>query len=80
MVLDSLNSDLYAKVLAVNSDAKDIIPFVCKNSSIPVLTRKSDESLLKKKAKDCFEKDVLGTDLYSLISGKKTNEHQMLII
>ena len=80
LVFDSLNSDLYAKVLAVNSDAKDIIPFICKNSSIPILTRKSDASLLKKTALSCFEKDVLGTDLYSLISGKKINEHQMVIV
>ena len=80
LVLDCLDSNLYAKVLAVNSDAKDIIPFICKNSSVPILTRKSDESLLKKSALSCFEKDVLGADLYSLISGKKINEHQMLII
>ena len=80
LVFNCLDSDLYAKVLAVNSDAKDIIPFICKNSSIPILTRKSDESLLKKTALSCFEKDVLATDLYSLISGKKINEHQMVIV
>ena len=80
LVFDCLDSDLYAKVLAVNSDAKDIIPYICKNSSIPVLTRKSDQALLKKTALDCFEKDVLATDLYSLISGKKINEYQMVIV
>ena len=80
LVFNCLDSDLYAKVLAVNSDAKDIIPFICKNSSIPILTRKSDESLLKKTALSCFEKDVLATDLYALISGKKINEHQMVIV
>ena len=80
LVFDCLDSDLYAKVLAVNSDAKDIIPYICKNSSIPVLTRKSDQALLKKTALDCFEKDILATDLYSLISGKKINEYQMVIV
>ncbi len=80
LVFDCLDSSLYAKVLAVNSDSKDLIPYICKSSSIPILTRKSDETLLKKKAKECFEKDVLANDLYSLISGKKINEHQMVII
>ncbi len=80
LVFDCLDSDLYAKVLAVNSDTKEIIPFICKNSSIPVLTRKSDEALLKKRALSCFEKDVLANDLYALISGKKINEHQMVIV
>lgn len=80
LVRDSLDSSLYAKVLAVNSDAKDLIPLICKNASVPVLTRKSDETLLKKTALKCFEKDVLATHLYSLISHKKLNEHHMLII
>lgn len=79
-VLNCLNSPLYAKVLAVNSDNKDIIPLICSNSSIPVLTRKSDMSLLKKTALECFIKDVLAVDLYSLITGKKINEHQMIIV
>ncbi len=80
LVLDCLSSPLYAKVLAVSSQSKDIIPSICKSAQVPILTRKSDESLLKKKALACFEKDVLGADLYSLISGKKINEHQMVII
>ena len=80
LVNDCLSTPLYAKVLAVNSDAKDIIPLICSNSSIPVLTRKSDMSLLKKTALDCFNKDVLAVDLYSLITSQKINEHQMIIV
>ena len=80
LVRDALDTSLYAKVLAINSDAKNLIPLICNNSSIPVLTRKSDETLLKKTALKCFEKDVLATHLYSLISHKKLNEHHMLII
>lgn len=80
LVFDSLDSSLYAKVLAVNSNSKDIIPLLCNNSSVPILTRKSDEELLKKTAKKCFEKDVLANDLYSLITNKKINEHQMVIV
>lgn len=79
-VLNCLNSPLYAKVLAVNSDNKDIIPLICSNSSIPVLTRKSDASLLKQTAIDCFNKDVLAVDLYSLITSQKINEHQMIMV
>ncbi len=80
LVFDSLGSSLYAKVLAVNSNSKDIIPLLCNNASVPILTRKSDEGLLNKKAKDCFEKDILANDIYSLVTNKKINEHQMVIV
>lgn len=79
-VSDCLESKLYAKVLAVNSQKMDLIPLICKNSKIPVLTRKSDYSLLKKTALKCFDKDILATDLYALITNKKLNEHHMLIV
>ena len=79
-VFNCLSSKLYAKVLAVNSENKDIIPLTCANSSIPLLTRKSDENALKKTALKCFEKDVLANDLFSLITMKKVNEHQMIFV
>jgi len=75
-----IDSPSYAKILAVNSDSKDLIPLICSNSKIPVLTRKSDTLLLKKTALHSFELDVLANDLYSLITGTKTNEHQMIIV
>lgn len=77
---DCLSSPLYAKVLAVNSNSKDIIAELAEKSSIPVLTRKSDCSNLKKTAEKCFNIDVLASDLYSLATGKKMNEHQMIIV
>ncbi len=80
LVFDALNSPTYAKVLALNGDCKDLIPLICSNSSLPILTRKSDETLLKKTALKCFEKDLLATEIFSLITDKKTNHHQMLII
>ena len=80
LVKDCLSEKLYAKILAVNSESKDIIPLLCDNSSIPVLTRKSDATTLKKTALKCFEKDVLANDLYNLITNQKTNENQMRII
>ncbi len=80
LVDNAVSSPTYAKVLAVNSNSKDLIPLIAKNSSIPLLTRKSDISLLKKTALKVFEKDVLANDLYNLISGEKQNENQMIII
>lgn len=77
---DCLSSPLYAKVLAVNSNSKDIIAELAEKSSIPVLTRKSDCSSLKKTAEKCFNIDVLASDLYSLATNKKMNEHQMIIV
>ena len=80
LVDDCLDSKLYAKILAINSNSKDIISILSEKSSIPILTRKSDLQLLKKTAKKCFEKDCLANDLYSLATAKKQNENQMLII
>ena len=80
LVKDCLESSLYAKILAVNGESKDLIPLLAKNSSIPLLTRKSDAVELKKTALSCFEKDVLASDLYGLITASRQNEHQMIIV
>ena len=77
---DCLSSTLYAKVLAVNSDSMDLISLLSKQSSIPILTRKSDLSALKKTSEKCFELDVLANDLYDLVTENKQNENQMIII
>ena len=79
-VQDCLNSDLYAKVLAVDSQSKDVISLLSENSSIPVLTRKSDAAALKKTAAKCFGLDALANDLYNLVADEKNNENQMLIV
>lgn len=77
---DSLNSPLYAKVLAVNKDNKEILPLLKENSSIPVITRKSDVGILKKTALKCFEKDVLANDIYNLITDRKNNAYMTLFV
>ena len=77
---DCLNSRLYAKVLAVNSDCKDIISLLAEKSRIPVITRKSDTTELKKTALRSYELDVLANDIYNLATDEKTNENQMIII
>ena len=71
---------MYAKILAVNADSKDLVSLVCSNSSVPVLTRKSDAADLKKAALKSFELDILANDLYNLAANENTNENQMLFI
>ena len=75
-----LASKMYAKILAVNADSKDLVSLVCSNSTIPVLTRKSDAADLKKAALKSFELDILANDLYNLAANENTNENQMLFI
>lgn len=77
---DCLNEKLYAKILAVNSDSKNMISQITKNATVPVLTRKSDVTSLSKIALKCFEIDVLANDLYSLVTDEKQNENKMDII
>lgn len=75
----ALKSKLYLKVLAVDGNKSEILPLLSK-SSFPILTRKSDLKLLGKTAYSVFEKDVFASSVYSLATGKKQNEHNMLII
>lgn len=78
--LDCLEGKLYAKVLAVNENGKDIISELANKSSIPIITRKSDVLALKKTALKCFELDALAVDLYNLATNQKQNENFMLIV
>ncbi len=79
-VLECLSSPLYAKILAVNQDKKDIISQLNKTSSIPLLTRKSDADKLSKTAKKCFMIDVLAQDLYNLATNDDKNENFMMLV
>ncbi len=78
LVKDCLNSNLYAKVLAVSKDDKDLIAEISKKGTILLITRKSDADALKKTAAACFEKDVLANELYNLAADEKENEYLML--
>lgn len=78
--VDALDKPLYAKVLAVKKESLDLISTLSKSSEIPLLTRKSDLSSLKKTAKKCFEVDCLAQELYNLATDKKINENYMFII
>ncbi len=68
-----LSSPLYANVLAVKSqNAEEILSSL--TGSIPVIARKSDYSLLKKEALECFSLDLRANDLYNALSETYTNE------
>ena len=75
LVKDALQDQTYAKVLAVSREEKDLFSLICSNSSIPVLTRKSDVVSLRRTANKCFEIDVLANDLYNLATGGNHNEN-----
>ena len=77
---ECLSSRLYAKVLAVNKDNKDIMSLLTANSRIPVITRKSDIAELKKTALLSYELDVKAGDLYNLATDESTNENQMILV
>ena len=60
------------KCLPCGENAEEILASLAGN--IPVIARKSDFSLLKKDALDCFLLDVRANDLYNALTGTYTNE------
>lgn len=80
LAFKALESELYAKVLAVNAEKKDLISVIAKSSSIPLITRKSQVGELKKHAKACFDIDVLANDIYNLATNKNQNEFLTLFV
>lgn len=79
LIFKCFKSDLYVKVLAMNKDSANLVKKATENNTI-VLTRKTDYKNLSKTALECFEKDVLANDMYSLIAGKKLNEFYTVIL
>ncbi len=72
-VTEYLASPLYANVLAIKEEnAEEILASLAGN--IPLIARKSDYSLLKKEALDCFSLDLRANDLYNALTGVYTNE------
>ena len=80
LIQNCLEEKLYAKILAVEENSKELISLINTRGSVPVLTRKSDVLQLKKNALKCFETDVLANDLYNLVQSQKQNENQMIIV
>ena len=76
LIKDSLNSDLYFKVLAINKDRLDLLK-VLSNSSYPLITRKGDEINLTDTALKCFEKDCYANSVYQIATRTKLNDYEM---
>lgn len=74
-----LKAPLYLKVLAVAEDSVGILSELsaCKNK---LITRKADGDKLDGVVEQCFTKDVFASDVYSLVTNKKTNEFEMKIV
>lgn len=79
-VTDCINSNLYAKVLAVKKSSKDIIGILSEKSRIPIITRKSDADKLNGVAKECYELDTTVNNVYNLVANRKDNQNQMIIV
>lgn len=79
-VKNCLETPLYAKILAIKAERKDLISTMTEKSAIPILTRKSDTTQLKKTAQECFIKDTLANELYNLATEENNNEYQTLFV
>ena len=75
-----LNGKLYLKVLAVNKNEPEILSYMSKYSSIPLITRKSDVAALKGISKECFLKDAFAVDVYNYITERRDNEYETKFI
>ena len=72
-VREYLSAPLYCNVLAVKKeDADETLSAL--EGAFPTIVRKSDYSLLKKEALDCFNLDIRADALYSALSGKYIND------
>ena len=80
LVKRALRAPLYLKVLAVNKQRADEILPVLRTSAFPLLTRRSDLSLLGKAAAEVYAKDELASDLFHLASDLPCRESQMRLI
>lgn len=77
LVKKALRAPLYLKVLAVSKKrAGEILPAL-RNSAFPLVTRRSDLSLLGKAAAEVFAKDELASDIFHLASDLPCRESQM---
>lgn len=77
-VFKYLKSDLYLKVLAVNSQKIELLSAL--GGKTPFITRKSDVSKLRGAAAACFETDSFACDIYSCLIGKRVNEYATLFV
>ncbi len=60
----------YARILAFNSRGQELLAKMKKASQIPIITKVADTKPNTEEFKIMFEKDLLATDIYSILSNK----------
>lgn len=68
---DTKISPQYARVLAFNSIGQEILSRMKKTSSVPVITKVADANPTSSDFKLMLEKDILATDIYSVLTGSE---------
>lgn len=79
-VRKALRAPLYLKVLAAKKESADKILPALRKSAFPLLTRRSDLSLLGKIAEDVYAKDELASDIFRLAAALPRTEGQLRLI
>lgn len=79
-VRDYMEAPLYYNVLALKKESSEEILSELSNGKFPTIARKSDYSLLKKEALDCFETDLFAQELYNALSETYTNPYETLFV
>lgn len=73
---NEMNFAPYCKVLGFRKDAKELLTYLTKNSSIPILTNLSDaEEKLSSKAYGFFQKELTISDIYQGVLARKSHTH-----
>ncbi len=67
-------SPQYARVLAFNTRGKVILSDIKKNSSLPIITKVADANITGPDFDIMFSKDLLATDIYSILTGKSAGQ------
>lgn len=60
----------YARVLAFNTNGREILSLMKKTSSIPVITKVADAIPCNKEFELMLDKDILSTDIYSILTNR----------
>lgn len=73
-----LETNLYARVLAVNKTRKDVLSAVSAGAT-PLLLRAHDEDVLRGAARDCYEADMRAESVFKLLRGESVPEKNIFI-
>ena len=60
----------YVRILAFNSRGQELLAKIKKVSQIPIITKVADANPNTEDFRTMFEKDLLATDIYSILSNK----------